>query len=92
MSAEAAAAAFGTPLPHLQDVIYLDFNATTPILPEVQRAMLPFTLEQVRVQQYCSNTRTSAWDAPRQPLADGIHRPEERLCPRCAVENDVTCA
>lgn len=44
MSADTGAV--GAPLPHLADVIYLDYNATTPILPEVQQAMLPFTLEQ----------------------------------------------
>ncbi|KAI8469320.1 MAG: pyridoxal phosphate-dependent transferase [Monoraphidium minutum] len=33
-------------LPHLSGTIYLDYNATTPILPEARDAMLPFTFEQ----------------------------------------------
>lgn len=35
----------GTPLPHLGDCLYLDYNATTPIFPEVAAAMAPFTYE-----------------------------------------------
>lgn len=47
MSAPAAAPGIGEPLPHLllADCIYLDYNATTPIFPDVQAAMQPYTYE-----------------------------------------------
>lgn len=41
----AASSGIGVPLPHLQSCIYMDYNATTPIFPEVRDAMLPFTFE-----------------------------------------------
>jgi cysteine desulfurase len=31
---------------HLRRVIYLDYNATTPIFPEVAEAMRPYTFEE----------------------------------------------
>jgi hypothetical protein len=31
-------AGLGEPLPHLKDCIYLDYNATTPIWPQVRAA------------------------------------------------------
>jgi cysteine desulfurase len=40
--ATAAAPGLGQPLSHLDACIYLDYNATTPIFPEVSDAMLPF--------------------------------------------------
>ena len=35
----------GEPLPHLADCIYVDYNATTPIYPEVAAALQPFIYE-----------------------------------------------
>lgn len=43
--AAASSSAVGAPLPHLRDCVYLDYNATTPIFPEVRDAMRPFTFE-----------------------------------------------
>lgn len=35
----------GDPLPHLEQCVYLDWNATTPIFPEVAEEMHPFIFE-----------------------------------------------
>jgi hypothetical protein len=39
--------AIGTPLPHIEQskCIYLDYNGTTPIFPEVAEAMRPFLVQ-----------------------------------------------
>ena len=44
------------------DFIYLDYNATTPIDPEVAEEMRPFLYEQFGVQTHPNHVIIIAWD------------------------------
>lgn len=62
-------------------MIYLDYNASTPIAPEVQEAMLPFLKEHYgnpSALHFAGITAKKAVETARRQVADFIHcKPEE---------------
>jgi cysteine desulfurase len=75
-------------------MIYLDYNATTPIHPEVKRAMLPF-LEEKFGNPSCSYTlgkeAKKAVETARQQVADFINaQPEEIIFTSGGTESNNT--
>lgn len=82
----------GSALPHLQDCVYLDYNATTPIYPEVTAAMQPFTSQRFgnpsSVHTYGLATR-AAVDKARQQVAALINCWADELAfTSCGTEAD----
>ena len=71
--------------------IYLDYNATTPVLPEVMEAMLPYFTEDwgnpSSTYKFGSKLKT-AIEAAREQVADliGAH-PMELIFTSCATES-----
>lgn len=89
---QAAAVGVGTPLPHMQDCIYLDYNATTPIYPEVAAAMELFTYRGFgnpsSVHTYGQATK-AAVDTARQRVAALINCWADELAfTSCGTESD----
>eukprot|EP00775_Hariotina_reticulata_P006142 gene6142-6379_t len=82
----------GSPLSHLDDCVYLDYNATTPIFPEVAAAMQPYTYSMFgnpsSVHTYGQQTR-SAVDKARQQVSTLINcLPDELYFTSCGSESD----
>ncbi|KAF6265975.1 pyridoxal phosphate-dependent transferase [Scenedesmus sp. NREL 46B-D3] len=82
----------GSKLPHLADCVYLDYNATTPIFPEVAEAMKPYTYELFgnpsSVHAYGRQTR-AAVDKARQQVAALISCTPSEVCfTSCGTESD----
>lgn len=89
---QVATAGVGAPLPHLQDCVYLDYNATTPIYPEVSAAMQPYTSQQFgnpsSVHTYGQATRIAV-DKARQQVAALINCWSDELAfTSCGTESD----
>jgi selenocysteine lyase/cysteine desulfurase len=83
----------GGPLPHLQQCIYLDWNATTPIFPEVTEAMQPFTFEAFGnpSSRHVYGARTAAAvAAARAAVAALVNAaaPSEIVFTGCGTESD----
>eukprot|EP00878_Enallax_costatus_P021779 GHUV01023072.1.p1 GENE.GHUV01023072.1~~GHUV01023072.1.p1 ORF type:complete len:189 (-),score=29.54 GHUV01023072.1:895-1461(-) len=79
-------------LPHMRGCIYLDYNATTPIYPEVAEAMKPYMFEQFGNPSsghvYGKQTR-AAVDKARQQVATLINcQPNEVYFTSCGTESD----
>ncbi|WIA11892.1 hypothetical protein OEZ85_011977 [Tetradesmus obliquus] len=82
----------GSKLPHLAECVYLDYNATTPIYPEVSEAMKPYIYELFgnpsSVHAYGQQTR-AAVDKARQQVAGLINcSPDEVAFTSCGTESD----
>lgn len=83
----------GDPLPHCQDTgcVYLDYNGTTPIFPEVVEAMQPF-LEQFgnpSSSHVYGRMCKAAVDKARCHVAQLIHcDPDEIVFTSCGTESD----
>lgn len=79
-------------LPHMRGCIYLDYNATTPIYPEVASAMQPYTFELFgnpsSTHVYGQQTR-AAVDKARQQVSTLINcQPNELYFTSCGTESD----
>ena len=58
----------------MSDPVYLDYNATTPVAPEVMETMLPFLREQFGNPPSSHDrgqyARQAVFDARQRPLAE----------------------
>ncbi|KAI3426318.1 hypothetical protein D9Q98_008691 [Chlorella vulgaris] len=63
-AAATATSAVGEPLPHTQSCIYLDYNATTPVFPEVADEMLPM------LQKFGNPSSSHAFGRPCKDVVD----------------------
>uniref|UniRef100_A0A061S7P8 Cysteine desulfurase n=1 Tax=Tetraselmis sp. GSL018 TaxID=582737 RepID=A0A061S7P8_9CHLO len=89
---EAECCCVGIPLPFSEDCIYLDYNATTPIFPEVADEMQPFLTHSFgnpsSTHAYGQKTK-AALDLARQRLADAVGAsPEEIVFTSCGTESN----
>jgi len=83
----------GEELPYCRDCVYLDYNATTPIFPEVAEEMQPFLYEAFgnpsSVHAYGKKCK-DAVDLARQRVATavGASSPDEIYFTSCGTESD----
>eukprot|EP00882_Tetradesmus_deserticola_P005335 GHRQ01005615.1.p1 GENE.GHRQ01005615.1~~GHRQ01005615.1.p1 ORF type:complete len:482 (+),score=150.15 GHRQ01005615.1:1005-2450(+) len=82
----------GSKLPHLSECVYLDYNATTPIFPEVAESMKPYTYEifgnPSSVHAYGRQAR-AAVDKARRQVAELISCAPSEVCfTSCGTESD----
>ncbi|GAX75352.1 hypothetical protein CEUSTIGMA_g2796.t1 [Chlamydomonas eustigma] len=85
--------AIGTPLPHIEQAacIYLDYNGTTPIFPEVAEAMRPFLVQHGNPSSSHKFGRecNMAVQKARQQVASLINcHPHEVYFTSCGTESD----
>eukprot|EP00193_Tetraselmis_chui_P019798 CAMPEP_0177782072 /NCGR_PEP_ID=MMETSP0491_2-20121128/18233_1 /TAXON_ID=63592 /ORGANISM="Tetraselmis chuii, Strain PLY429" /LENGTH=415 /DNA_ID=CAMNT_0019302269 /DNA_START=374 /DNA_END=1621 /DNA_ORIENTATION=- len=93
MTGESKSSQLGQELPFLQDCVYLDYNATTPIFPEVAQEMQPFLYEAFgnpsSGHTYGRKCK-AAVDLARQRVASavGAASPDEIYFTSCGTESD----
>lgn len=77
---------------NLPDPVYLDFNATTPVAPEVLETMLPWLRDRFGNPSSTHRQGRGAAQAvatARQQVAELIGaQPQEIVCTGCATESD----
>lgn len=93
-AAATATSAVGEPLPHTQSCIYLDYNATTPVFPEVADEMLPM------LQKFGNPSSSHAFGRPCKDVVDVARArvaamvgasPAEICFTSCGSESDTWC-